>query len=144
VPAGEDWFEDAQRISGTVVDGAGRPMAGVRVRAEPAGFRGVTLEDTTGEAGRFCLLGLRPGPHHVTAEAPGLPPVRRRHVHCGVTDREREQKSPASRAGTRREQRKERGGLDLAEPVEDDERRSDAKRIAPGPEGCRPRRAKVL
>ncbi len=49
-------------------------------------FRGVVLEDLTGAEGRFCLLGLRPGPHHVTVEAAGFEPERLRHVLCGRTD----------------------------------------------------------
>lgn len=54
-------------LTGRVVDGKGRPVAGARVRVLESG--GVTFVDS---AGTFRLVGLEPGLHHLRPEIDGL------------------------------------------------------------------------
>ncbi|HKT80396.1 MAG TPA: carboxypeptidase regulatory-like domain-containing protein [Vicinamibacterales bacterium] len=61
------------KITGTVVDDAGKPIKAATVTAE-SGNMGQSFTATTDDKGKFTMIGLRPGAWHVTASAPGYLP----------------------------------------------------------------------
>lgn len=70
-------LERGNVIAGTLVDGAGAPLAGWRVEAETSGFsQWYERRAETGTDGRFELLNLGDGNHDLVARAPELGPPR--------------------------------------------------------------------
>lgn len=59
--------DEGEVVSGTVRDGAGRPLPGIRVVARRSGGRAYHAEAETGEDGGFVLGGLEPTDHSVDA-----------------------------------------------------------------------------
>ena len=64
-------FGQAGRMSGQVVDENGDPIAGAHVRAEMPGANPPVREATTGNDGRFSLIGFASGQWRVTVTAEG-------------------------------------------------------------------------
>lgn len=59
-------------IRGTVVDPAGKPVAGARVSFVFEGGVSRTFEATTDERGSYSQIGLAPGPYTITAAKDGI------------------------------------------------------------------------
>jgi carboxypeptidase family protein len=89
VPAAEPLaleLADGGRLAGRVVDGAGRPIFGARVRLDKALQEMSHLLDAVGPGsatdaeGRFALAGLAPGTVDIEVRAEGYQPARRRGI----------------------------------------------------------------
>lgn len=72
-----------ETIAGRVLDPAGEPLAGARVRGDPEADE-PGAEAVTDDDGRFVLRDLAPGPHRVEARHPGLAPVWASGVPAGA------------------------------------------------------------
>lgn len=70
----------AARLSGTVTDDKGAPLAAVVVEARSPALGGTTRAATTDAAGRFEISGLPGGTYAISATMSGLPPVAREGV----------------------------------------------------------------
>jgi hypothetical protein len=73
-------FQATGRISGTVEDPAGRPVAGARVTLALADSAAAAASTVTGARGAFLLPALAPGLYDLTVEAAGFPKLTVRNV----------------------------------------------------------------
>jgi len=62
------------RVTGTVTDAAGLPLAGAVVKAENPNARPPVFEQKTGNNGRYAMIGLMSGPWTFTASYEGYRP----------------------------------------------------------------------